>query len=175
MRGWRLALTSGLGLAVLLAAVTLAVHFWPAAAIPPDAVVAACLEALQRGDVEAARRWWVARLPGGDETLAALRQAEQRTMIEELTTLAQGAVVQVAPATYWSHCCEPVQLPDGYDAFAARVEVKLERGGSVYPMTFYLGDAAHDGLAWAWGLPWTRWWQRPRGRQQWRITSVRGL
>ena len=175
MRVWKLALASGLGLTALLAAVTLAVHFWPAAATPPDAVVAACLEALQTGDVEAARRWWVVQLPEHeDEALTALREAQQRTKIEELAALVPGAVVHVGPATYWTHCCEPVQLPDGYDAFAAGVEVTLQREGDTHLITFYLSDVAHDGLAWAWGLPWTRWWQRPRGRQHWRITSVLG-
>ncbi|MDH7484995.1 MAG: hypothetical protein QHJ81_01830 [Anaerolineae bacterium] len=174
MRWWKRTLSWVLAPAALLVVIILAVHFWPAAT-PPDAVVAACLQALQSGDMAAAQRWWAARLPGGDETLAALRQAEQRTRIEELATLARGAVTQVGPATYWSHCCEPVQLANGHDAFAARVEVRLERGDNVYQMTFYLGDAAHDGQAWAWGMPWTRWWQRPRGRQQWRVTSVLGL
>jgi len=169
----KLILACLLGTAVLLAALVLAVCFWPITTAPPEAVVAACLEALQTGNVEAAQRWWVVRLPGHeDAALIARREAERRAKIEELAALMPEAVVHVSPATYWTHCCEPAQLPDGYDAFAARLEVTLQREGDTRRITFYLSDAAHDGLAWAWGLPWTRWWQRPRGRQHWRITSV---
>jgi len=170
----RLILAWLLGVAILLMVLALAVHFWPVAAAPPDGVVAAFLEALQTGDVAAAQRWWAVRLPGEDAAWATLRQAEQRTKIEELAALVPGAVVHVGPATYWTHCCGPEQLPDGYDAFAAHVEVTLQRAGDTHQVTFYLTDTTHDGMAWAWGLPWTRWWHRPRGRQRWRITSVHG-
>jgi len=128
--------------------------------------------------VDDALSWWVVRLPGprraNEAWWVAKRKAEQRAQIEELAALVPEAEVDIAPATYWTHCCEPVQLSDGRDAFAARVEVTLRRTEGLYRVTFYLGDAAHDGMAWAWGLPWTRWWHRPRGRQRWRITSVHG-
>jgi len=174
MRAPRLILAYLLSSAVLLAVLALAMHFWPAAAAP-DAVVASCLEALDTGDVAGALQWWAVTLPGyppGDDAWIAERAGKQRVQVKELASLMPRAEVHVGPATYWSHCCEPIQLPDGYDAFAARVEVALQRESEAHQATFYLGDAAHDGMAWAWGLPWSRWWQRPRGRQRWRITGI---
>ena len=178
MRAPRLILACLLSSAALLAVLALALHFWPAvatAAAATDAVVASCLEALDTGDVAGALQWWAVTLPGyppGDDAWIAERAGKQRVQVKELASLVPGAEVHVGPATYWSHCCEPIQLPDGYDAFAARVEVALQRESEAHQVTFYLGDAAHDGMAWAWGLPWSRWWHRPRGRQRWRITGI---
>jgi len=197
---------------VLLVAFVLVVEFWPGTGPAPDQVVAGYLQALEEDEVAALAFWRLE--PGqpesplsaavtdlaeldaepaedigratGDEALPptpALVAVD--TTIQLADTLAS---YQVEPATYWTHCCEPYQIPDGTDAFAARVQVEarfhLGECGAVdlahadpadfetRTLTFYLTDAAHNSTAYDWGLPWEHWLERPRGRQDWRIVAI---
>jgi hypothetical protein len=174
MRTVRIALICLVCLAGALGSLTLILHFWPIATRSPDAVVAASLEALQAGDPDGALQWWTASVREDQRPTSAtqVEGSQQQSSLGQLAALVDGATVQVSPATYWSHCCEPVQLSDGSAAFASRVEAVLQGPLDSHQLRFYLVDTAHDGTAWAFGLPWTRWWQDPRGRQRWRIASV---
>lgn len=125
------------------------------------------------------------RVIGGDTSGKSPALVAIDTSIELADTLAD---YQIGPATYWTHCCELYQLKDGADAFAARVQVQArthlgecgaEDLATAAPedfenrtLTFYLSDVAHDSAIYDWGLPWERWFERPHGRQVWRIVAV---
>lgn len=201
-----------LRLALILATVTLVVfalawELWPGTRPLPDQVVADYLALVAEGNEAAALNLW--QLRSADSPIAEsssdispvvpdLASAGESSLAGAAATDAINITIhlvdtlynyQVEPATFWTACCEPVQMADGTDAFAAQVEVAVQKHPAECGqdldaidladledavLTFHLADAAHDSTAYYWGLPWERWFARPRGRQAWRIVAIDG-
>ncbi|MEA3337981.1 MAG: hypothetical protein U9R25_18995 [Chloroflexota bacterium] len=177
----------------------LVVEFWPGTGPTAENSVTEYLAQVQQGNELAALKLWRLSDPGHTQATGVMALAPVAAPVEadSMAAATPDAAIdftieladtlhdyRVSPATYWTSCCEPQQMEDGTDAFTARVNVQLSQHAAncglpldqiphedltSSTITFYLLDDAHDSVAYNWGLPWERWFARPRGRQQWRI------
>ena len=167
------------GIAVLLGALAL-ILFWASALsngsvnllidwikgeTTPQAKVVAYLEAIARGDEEAALAMWI-----GQRQLGPDYEERRGAVTGELMALGGDLSYRILDVEWWSTCCEPHVIEDPREAGFARLKVAV--GDAVYifdvlaPYYWWEGhylawgwrivDVYHEGeahLAWPYPLP----------------------
>lgn len=96
----------------------------------PEEVVQIYFEAVRQGEKDTALNQWEDREQGEEWTAQWLSPSRDWEVV-------------IGEITYWTVCCEPVQLSSSWNAPGARVQITLTRGTRIYPTTCYLGDVAH--------------------------------